>query len=110
MEEKKQSCFNLLYWLKLEVKHCIDVTHVEKNVCDILIGTFNINAKMKDWLSARLDLIDMNVREELAPIHVGKRAYFPPVCYTLSKKEKISFSNVWRVWKCHKDIHQMLRA
>ena len=32
---KKQSVFfNLPCWCKLEVRHCIDVMHVEKNVCD----------------------------------------------------------------------------
>ena len=66
--------------------------HVKKNVCDNLIGTLlNINGKTKDDLNARLDLIEMNIRGELAPIEMGKRAYFPPTCYTMSKDEKISF-------------------
>ncbi|KAK7342752.1 hypothetical protein VNO80_25708 [Phaseolus coccineus] len=71
-------------------RHCIDVTHVEKNVCDSLIGTLlNINGKTKDGLNARLDLIDMNIRGELAPIQMGKRTYLPPACYTMSKDEKL---------------------
>ena len=42
--------------------------HVEKNVCDSLIGTLlNIKGKTKDGVNARLDLIEMNIREELAP-------------------------------------------
>jgi len=45
--------------------------HVEKNVCDSLIGTLlNINGKTKDGLNARLDLIEINIRGELAPIWV----------------------------------------
>ena len=45
---------DLPYWSRLEVKHCIDVMHVEKNVCDSLIGTLlNINGKTKDGLNAR---------------------------------------------------------
>jgi len=59
--------------------------HVEKNVCDSLIGTLlNINGKTKDGLNARLDLIDMNIRGELAPIEMGKRTYLPSACYTMS--------------------------
>jgi len=63
--------------------------HVEKNVCDNLIGTLlNINGKTKDGLNARLDLIEMNIRDELAPIEMGKRTYSPPACYAMSKDEK----------------------
>jgi len=66
--------------------------HVEKNVCESLIGTFlNIKGKTKDGFNACLDLIEMNTREELALREVGKRTYLPVVCYTSSKKEKISF-------------------
>jgi len=63
--------------------------HVEKNVCDNLIGTlFNINEKTKDGINAYLDLIDMNIREELTPIQVGKRTYFPQHVRLCSKKKK----------------------
>ena len=66
--------------------------HIEKNVCDSLIGTLlNINGKTKDGLNAHLDLIEMNIRGELAPIEMGKRIYLPPAYYTMSKDEKISF-------------------
>ena len=66
--------------------------HVEKNVCDSLIGTLlNINGKTKDDLNARSDLIEMNIRDELTPIEMGKRTYLPPACYTMSKDEKNSF-------------------
>ena len=37
---KKRSIFwSLPYWRDLDVRHCIDVMHVEKNVCDSLLGT-----------------------------------------------------------------------
>ncbi|KAL3627055.1 hypothetical protein CASFOL_028418 [Castilleja foliolosa] len=44
---KKRSIFyELPYWKNLEVKHCIDVMHMEKNVSDSLIGTLlNIAGK-----------------------------------------------------------------
>jgi len=40
--------------------------HVEKNVCDSLIGTFlNIEGKMKDGVNAHLDLIEKIIRQKL---------------------------------------------
>jgi len=90
--KKKSIFFDLPYWSRLKVRLCIYVMHVEKNVCDNLIGTLlNINGKTKDGLNAHLDLIEMNIRGKLAPIEVGKRTYLPPTCYTMSKDEKISF-------------------
>jgi len=69
--------------------------HVEKNVCDSLIGTLlNINGKMKDGLNARLNLIEMNIRGELALIQMGTRTYLPLACYTISKDENKSFCQI----------------
>ena len=67
--KKKSIFFDLPYWSRLEVRHSINVMHVEKNVCDSVIGTLlNINGKTKDGLNDRLDLIKMNIRGELALI------------------------------------------
>ncbi|KAL2318723.1 hypothetical protein Fmac_032599 [Flemingia macrophylla] len=66
--------------------------HVEKNVCDSLIGTLlNLPGKSKDGLNSRLDLQVMGIREELYPESKGKRTYLLPACPTLSKREKRSF-------------------
>jgi len=71
--EEKLIFFDLPYWSKLEVRHCIDVMRVEKNVCDSLIVTpLNISGKRMDGVNARLDLIEMNIRGMSAPIQVGK--------------------------------------
>ncbi|XP_074327543.1 uncharacterized protein LOC141665458 [Apium graveolens] len=90
---KKRSIFwDLPYWEHLQVRHCLDFMHIEKNVCESIIGTLlNIPSKTKDGMKARLDLQELGVRAELAPQQSGKRAYLPPACYTLSRKEKISF-------------------
>lgn len=64
----------------------------KKNVCDSLIGTLlNIKGKTKDDVNARLDILEMNIREELTLRQVGKHTYLSPACHTLSKKERISF-------------------
>ncbi|XP_074323287.1 uncharacterized protein LOC141660222 [Apium graveolens] len=90
---KKRSIFwDLPYWEHLQVRHCIDFMHIKKNVCESIIGTLlNIPGKTKDGMKARLDLQELGVRAELAPQQYGERAYLPPACYTLSRKEKISF-------------------
>jgi hypothetical protein len=47
---KKQSIFwELPYWKDLDVHHSIDVMHVEKNVCESLLGTLlNMDGKIRD--------------------------------------------------------------
>jgi hypothetical protein len=47
---KKQSIFwELPYWKDLDARHSIDVIHVEKNVCESLLGTFlNMDGKTRD--------------------------------------------------------------
>ncbi|XP_027922635.1 uncharacterized protein LOC114180521 [Vigna unguiculata] len=90
--KKNSIFFQLPYWAKLDVKHCIDVMHVEKNVCDSIIGTLlNIKGKTKDDVNSRKDLVEMGLRLELQPQAYGKRTYLPPACHTLSKVEKKSF-------------------
>ncbi|XP_078167221.1 uncharacterized protein LOC144561984 [Carex rostrata] len=91
---KKKSIFwELPYWEYLEVRHCLDVMHIEKNVCDSLIGTLlNIPGKTKDGINARKDMVEMKIRPKLAPQDKGKQnAYLPPAMCTMSKTEKTSF-------------------
>lgn len=62
---------------------------LKKNVFDSIIGTLlNVLGKSKDSINARLDLIDMGIRTELAPVEDGKRTFLPPAAHTLSRKEK----------------------
>jgi len=90
--KKKSIFFELPYWKSLYVRHFLDVMHIEKNVFDSVIGTLlNVPGKSKDGINARLDLLDMGIRTELAPIKKGKRQYLPPAAYTLSRKEKFVF-------------------
>ncbi|XP_031127651.1 uncharacterized protein LOC116029751 [Ipomoea triloba] len=95
--KKKSIFFDLPYWKTLDVRHSIDVMHVEKNVCDSLVGTLlDIKGKTKDGLNARLDLIEMGIRPTLAPRSGDKKTYLPPAAHTLSRKEKISFCECLR--------------
>ncbi|XP_027936218.1 uncharacterized protein LOC114191244 [Vigna unguiculata] len=95
--KKRSIFFNLPYWCKLDVRHCIDVMHVEKNVCDSVIGTLlNVKGKTKDGVKARQDLAEMGIRSELHAQSIGRRTYLPPACHTLSRKEKQIFCECLR--------------
>ena len=60
------SLWNLPYWEKLKLRHNLDVMHIEKNICESLIGTIlNIIGKTKDTVKARLDLKDLGIMKEL---------------------------------------------
>ncbi|XP_073129688.1 uncharacterized protein [Henckelia pumila] len=82
------------YWKHLHVRHVLDVIHIEKNVCESLVGTLlDIPGKSKDGVAARLDLVEMNLRTDLAPKMGDKRTFLPAACYTLSKAEKRKLCN-----------------
>ncbi|XP_071718785.1 uncharacterized protein [Rutidosis leptorrhynchoides] len=88
---KKKSIFwKLPYWKHLRVRHCLDVMHIEKKVCESLIGLLlNIPVKTKDGIKVRRDMELMNIRPELQPKDIDGRAtkFLPPACYTMSKSQ-----------------------
>ncbi|XP_017239302.2 uncharacterized protein LOC108212082 [Daucus carota subsp. sativus] len=87
--KKKSIFFELEYWKFHHIRHCLDVMHIEKNVCDSLIGTLlNMRHKSKDSEASRRDMMEMGVRGDLAPQVGEKKTYLPPAPYTLSKAEK----------------------
>jgi hypothetical protein len=48
------------------VHHVIDVMHLEKNVCEALVGTLlDIPGKTKDTLNAQMDLEEIKLRKDL---------------------------------------------
>ncbi|KAL0558688.1 hypothetical protein IC582_003268 [Cucumis melo] len=92
MWKKRSIFFDLPYWKELVLRHNLDVMHVEKNVCESIIGTLlDINGKSKDGYNARKDLQDMNIRHDLHPVERESRVYLPPALHTLSKLEKQLF-------------------
>ncbi len=61
---KRSIFFELPYWADQQLKHNLDVMHIEKNVCEALLGTvLGIEGKSKDTDKARLDLMDLQVRK-----------------------------------------------
>ncbi|XP_020262532.1 uncharacterized protein LOC109838506 [Asparagus officinalis] len=89
---KKSIFFDLPYWRTLLLRHNLDVMHIEKNICDSLLGTImNIKGKTKDNIKARLDLQAMSLKPELHPIQRGDKLVMPAACYTLSQEEQSKF-------------------
>ncbi|KAL4011090.1 hypothetical protein IC575_028137 [Cucumis melo] len=90
--KRRSDFFELPYWKNLHVRYCLDVMHIEKNVCMNIVGTLlDIPGKSKDEMNSRLDLVEMNIRPESAPMVTGNRTYIPAACYTLSREEKYRF-------------------
>ena len=59
--------------------------HVEKNVCDSLLGTLmNINGKSKETNNARFDLANLNVCLELHMVKDGNKWIKLVVEFTMS--------------------------
>jgi len=83
--------WQLPYWQLLDVRHSIDVMHVEKNVCESIIGTLlNMKDKTKDSANARLEA--MKLRGEKPPNDDAAQGNKPlPVSYVCDKKEAKGF-------------------
>ncbi|OMO50578.1 Transposon, En/Spm-like protein [Corchorus capsularis] len=67
----------------------LDVMHIEKNVCENLVGTIlNIDGKSKDNPNTRLDLVEMGIRRGLHPKSLSNgKTLIPPASYGMSKDE-----------------------
>ena len=87
--EKRSIFFELPYWSKNLVRHNLDVMHIEKNICESILGTLmNIPGKTKDNLKSRLDLLDMGIRKSLNPKKVGDKYEIPKATFELSVNER----------------------
>ncbi|KAL4555403.1 hypothetical protein LXL04_038021 [Taraxacum kok-saghyz] len=89
---KKSILFELPYWSKLLMRHNFDIMHIEKNVCDNIIGTLlNDPVKSKDTPKARLDLEDLNIRKDQWLRERNGKFEKPHANFTLSKDECVEF-------------------
>ena len=85
---KRKSIFweQLEYWPYLEVRHSIDVMHVEKNVCDSILGTLlNMKDTTKDSANARLEAIELRIGK--SPAEGDEPPAANELSYIFNKKE-----------------------
>ena len=94
---KKSIFFELPYWATNKLRHNLDVMHIEKNICDSVLGTLlDILGKSKDHINYRYDLYEMGIRKDLHPlkdcdtgnIHLAK------ACFSMTSDEKKLFFTV----------------
>jgi len=95
---KRRSClWDLPYWSSLKLRHNLDVMHIEKNICEYILGTFLGTAgKSKDGINSRLDLEDMGIRKHLHLIHDGDSYSTPHAPYTMTKTQKEYFCDFFK--------------
>lgn len=94
--KKKSVFFDLPYWEYNLLRHNLDVMHIEKNVCDNVLGTLlDLDGKTKDNEKSRKDLKEMGIRHKLHLVNgPNKKAYLPPACYTMTSVEKSNFLQI----------------
>ena len=64
-QAKRSIFFEVEHRSALELKHNLDVLHVENIVFDRSLGTLLMNDKSEDTTNARVDLKDQDIRKEL---------------------------------------------
>ncbi|XP_051137564.1 uncharacterized protein LOC127255855 [Andrographis paniculata] len=68
-KKKKNIFLELPYWADHDIRHNLDLMHIEKNVCENILHTLlGTKGKTKDNLSTRKDLQLMNIRSSLHPV------------------------------------------
>ena len=94
--KKRSIFFELPYWEFNILCHNLNVIHIEKNVCENLIGTIlNVDRKNKDNLKSRLDLVDMGIHPTLHPKTLPNgKSQMTLACFSMSKQEKDVFLKV----------------
>ena len=64
--KRRATLWDLPYWSAKKLRHNIDVMHLEKNICDSVVGTLMNNpSKTKDSSNARLDCATLKVNKHL---------------------------------------------
>jgi len=99
--KKRSIFFELPYWSQNKLRHNLDVMHIEKNICDNIIGTLlDIQGKTKDHVNARYDLQDMGIRKNLHPKEIDEgRVQFARSCFSMNAHEKSIFCGVLKAAK-----------
>ncbi|XP_021756658.1 uncharacterized protein LOC110721778 isoform X1 [Chenopodium quinoa] len=91
--KKKSTFFDLEYWEYNLLRHNLDVMHIEKNVCENLLGTLLDMDNARDEKSAREALEKLNIKSYLW-IDTSRNNYMPPASYNMSIEEKERFLRV----------------
>jgi hypothetical protein len=85
----RRAFFEPPYWSFLLIRHNLDVMHIEKNICESILGTLlQIEGKSKDSEKARLDMEHLGIRHDQHPIIKNDKYTLPPALYFLDRDDK----------------------
>ena len=80
--EEEEYFFELPYWSSLLIRHNLDVMHIEKNICESILGTLlELEGKCKDGEKARLDMEHLWIRPDQHPMINNDEYTLPPSLY-----------------------------
>jgi hypothetical protein len=72
------------------VRHNLDVMHIEKNICDSILGTLlGIDGKTKNSEKAQLYMQHLGIRNDQHHVIKNDKYSLPPSMYSLGKEHKI---------------------
>ena len=93
---KRSIFFELPYWKLNQLRHNLDVMHIEKNVCDNLLGTLlNVDKKTRDDANVRKGLEEIGIKPHLwLQPRPDRDPIMPPAPYSMSFEEKERFLKV----------------
>jgi len=87
--EEEEHFFEPPYWSSLLIMHNLDVMHIEKNICESILGTLlQIEGKSKDSEKAQLDMEHLGIRHDQHPIIKNDKYTLPPALYFLDRDDK----------------------
>ncbi|KAH1091720.1 hypothetical protein J1N35_018977 [Gossypium stocksii] len=94
------------------MKRMILMRHIEKNVCENIIGTIlNVDRKLKDNLQSQLDLVNMGILCDLHPqLLLNGKSQLPHFIFALSKKEKDTVLKEIKVTSCIIELSNIMKA
>ncbi|XP_060170674.1 uncharacterized protein LOC132601609 [Lycium barbarum] len=102
--KQRSISFELPYWAHNKLRHNLDVIHIEKNICDSLVGTLlDIDRKSKDHVNSCYDLQEMGIRKELQPIEDDNGSVsLARACFSMKPEQKRLFCTVMKNAKLQK--------
>ena len=87
--EEEEYFLELPYWSSLLIRHNLDVMHIEKNICESILGTLlELDGKCKDGEKARLDMQQLGIRPDQHPVIKKDKYTLPAALYHLNKDDK----------------------
>ena len=77
------------YWPTLKLRHSLDAMHIEKYICDSVLGAMmNIDGKTNDTINVQKYLREMGIRKELHLQTNCATTTMPLMTYTLTRKRE----------------------